>query len=1164
MFTKRFIFHIAHFTTGYSECLKEMDSWETFIPLSSKSYNRNGRIFLTIIFLSAVILIGVGYDLKEKANFRCNPNKTIAADLVAKNFVETNCYIEYERIHHPSVPVSRFVVINFGLMLVISVLYVGLVNSKVETFLSKSPQNGDENDQESWLKERSQETNIFIFPLYILHLILGRIVPIILYFLLIYPANFPMKFQCQWNDETIVECVNPLGEKFTTLATSALIIDCIIGTLGFMEVGYLLYIFSQDSDFASDVEFCSMYVLEKRNLTIRQILKRIRKTVRKNEQFRYVMSPFHPSGQLLGDLNFRFLAYEVIERSSQKHEIYNVHLKQDQASTKNPLLHLFPDEHVQIVIGNNDNHTSNTDDPNTTTDPITHYSQILKICDKILITGRAGIGKTTATKAILYRWATCSFLEDKVVIFLRFREFRKNKLTTLKMMLRQGEGIPSGTNFEELFKFILVNPKKVVLIFDGLDDIQIDWDHCLEELDEDTVNDYQGTMSMFAIYLKLLKNKFLPGATIITSSRPYKAEKMCNFLKVTFQTRLELLGFTKNDIKDYVRAFCQARHESGNVWRTIESNAEFLSLCYTPATCDLVCLILNECFEKSNTENDIEKYIPKTMTELYQRAIRVIVSKQLKFKSFGTRGYLISSLPQSPENFMKKLKKIAKSEMESTETSFQLEAEDISQNIISCGLLTRLPDEYYCFLHTTMKEFLAAYHIVDGMKDICDVRQFLSSFKNYLEKPHWHLVVQFVAGLLGEKIRQKSIDVPKENICRSFLQLIRPLTMPNSKMIDKSAALLVIKCLHEMQDKEMVKLCANEVDGGGNKAIFNLSGLNIAPVDCTALFQFLIHVKNLTKLNVSNNQISDLGCHGLAKFINEKVNLTLLNLTRISLSDEGIRIICDKIDTKTHRIISLILEINQIKAAGVKCLSDAMIGKKLNLNLLDLRSNKIFYEGAEALSRALIHPNCNLTKLNLSGGQIGNEGVAVLCEALQHKNCKLVDICLSGNNINREGVKSLCDVLQIGKCKVTSLVLQRNGLKAHDIEPIRDVLLSKICTLTKLDLGVNELADVGVECIFPGLIEENICKLVHLSLANNKIKNHGVETVCNALMNENCKLTLLDLSCNEIGKIGVEHLSKALKNQNCKINQLNLLNNNMTKQDIQKLRSRHGRLVIIH
>ena len=107
--------------------------------------------------------------------------------------------------------------------------------------------------------------------------------------------------------------------------------------------------------------------------------------------------------------------------------------------------------------------------------------------------------------------------------------------------------------------------------------------------------------------------------------------------------------------------------------------------------------------------------------------------------------------------------------MEAKETSFQLEAEDISQQIISCGLLVTFPEEYYSFLHITMQEFLAACHIVDEMKDVCDVRSFLGSLNNYLEKASWHLVVQFVAGLLGEKMRRKGIDVPKESIRRRYV-----------------------------------------------------------------------------------------------------------------------------------------------------------------------------------------------------------------------------------------------------------------------------------------------------------------------------------------------------------------------------------------------------------
>jgi hypothetical protein len=302
----------------------------------------------------------------------------------------------------------------------------------------------------------------------------------------------------------------------------------------------------------------------------------------------------------------------------------------------------------------------------------------------------------------------------------------------------------------------------------------------LKELEEDMMNDYQEAMSIFTIYLKLLKDKLLPGATIITTSRHDTAERIRNVFKIQFHARLELLGFTERAIKDYVKTCCQSETTDvadincDKIWKTIENNPEFLSLCYIPATCDLVCLTLKECFDKSKTENDNAKFVPKTLTELYQRAIRVIIWKQLyfgKFKGIFSKGsYLIQyDIPHSPENFMKTLKRLAKSKLESMETSFQIEAEDISQQIVSCGLLALLPEEYYTFPHITMQEFLAAGHIVDEMKDVCDVRLFLSSLKDYLEKPNWHLVVQFVAGLLGEKIRRKSIDVPKESICRRYV-----------------------------------------------------------------------------------------------------------------------------------------------------------------------------------------------------------------------------------------------------------------------------------------------------------------------------------------------------------------------------------------------------------
>ena len=68
----------------------------------------------------------------------------------------------------------------------------------------------------------------------------------------------------------------------------------------------------------------------------------------------------------------------------------------------------------------------------------------------------------------------------------------------------------------------------------------------------------------------------------------------------------------------------------------------------------------------------------------------------------------------------------------------------------NCGLFNKIEDKeqnIYCFLHLTIQEFLAALHVVDDMDN---VESFLSE---HIENPKWHLVILFVAGLIGDKFR---------------------------------------------------------------------------------------------------------------------------------------------------------------------------------------------------------------------------------------------------------------------------------------------------------------------------------------------------------------------------------------------------------------------------
>jgi hypothetical protein len=98
-----------------------------------------------------------------------------------------------------------------------------------------------------------------------------------------------------------------------------------------------------------------------------------------------------------------------------------------------------------------------------------------------------------------------------------------------------------------------------------------------------------------------------------------------------------------------------------------------------------------------------------------------------------------------------KLKEVAKKGICDGQLIFERTSRDEFGDLANCGLFNKLPDKQrnlFCFLHLTLQEFLAASKVVDDMDKVV---QFLDEHVN---DPKWHLVIQFVAGLVGDKIRE--------------------------------------------------------------------------------------------------------------------------------------------------------------------------------------------------------------------------------------------------------------------------------------------------------------------------------------------------------------------------------------------------------------------------
>ena len=285
-----------------------MDSCIQFIP--RKSYNTYGYVVLALFFLTAVALIAITSALNGKSNLSCNPDKNIVNDIKQKTFVETECFLKYERKYNSPVPFNWFVILNFGLVFILCIIYAYSVNSRVERWDKPTTTTDDAElpslqNQISQHDENGTNPRISVFYIYLLHLVFARLLPMILFLVFVlYPADFPTKFSCPWLSGTyvniadntkrfnltIVDCINPSGSKSATLAKAVWIVDVIFSLITLLEAVYLVWRNCKDKHFAHDLEFCSVYLLGKRK-TIRKIKHNYRKKLANDQEVFKCVSP---------------------------------------------------------------------------------------------------------------------------------------------------------------------------------------------------------------------------------------------------------------------------------------------------------------------------------------------------------------------------------------------------------------------------------------------------------------------------------------------------------------------------------------------------------------------------------------------------------------------------------------------------------------------------------------------------------------------------------------------------------------------------------------------------------------------------------------------------------------------------------------------------------
>ena len=464
----------------------------------------------------------------------------------------------------------------------------------------------------------------------------------------------------------------------------------------------------------------------------------------------------------------------------------------------------------------------------------------------ILVEGVGGMGKTSLAYQYAKKWAEGSFSVFDAVVLVHLRDLNEHDVCEVDRILPHLLFLASDKQMPSEMIRHFFSKLKALFILDG-------WDETPASIHKQMLKSLQSVS---------------PLTTILITSRPDFSLNLHNLAN-----RVEILGFTKNDIHSYFKAALESQLSSDS---EVKSACDKLSdhfhcypviesCCYVP----LNAAILAYIYLYRN------KTLPITRCELFQELVLCCIVRELETRQSDSALEDVSSFEDLPADLKEQLHNLSKLAFEGIIQNKIVFTQKELTSLSTLGLLHSVQGFgsfgrklVTCnFIHLAVQELLAAYFISQ-----LEPAEHSKRFKYLLKIDRMFPVLQFYSGLTGltnEGVR---------NLVVNEFQRRDADEQTFGRALHRNVLLVIINCFFEAQmiiDQAFYEQITNT-----HRLEMDFNSISLTPMDCLSLQYFLSSVGRMKKGNISLNLNS---CN-----LNDDSISLLLGLSEQTSSDSGV------------------------------------------------------------------------------------------------------------------------------------------------------------------------------------------------------------------------------------------------------------------------------------